>query len=114
MKKLHIKKGDMVIVNSGEDKGKTGKVLKVIVETSQLSEGEKIRICKIVSDAKPDFIKTSTGFDTHGATIEDVRLMKANVSSDVRIKAAGGIRSIEDARQMIEAGAIRIGASNLS
>lgn len=91
-----------------------GAILKVIVETSRLSEDEKIRICKIVSEAKADFIKTSTGFDTHGATIEDVRLMKANVSSNVRIKAAGGIRSTKDARQMIEAGAIRIGASNLS
>ena len=90
-----------------------GAILKVIIETCDLTEDEKIRLCRIVSDAKADFIKTSTGFGSAGAKVEDIVLMKNNVSEDVRIKAAGGIRTVESAREMIENGADRIGASKL-
>ena len=90
-----------------------GAILKVIIETCELTEDEKIRLCKIVSDAKADFIKTSTGFGSAGAKAEDIALMKQNVSPDVRIKAAGGIRTVASAKEMLENGAIRIGASRL-
>ncbi len=91
-----------------------GAILKVIIETCLLNEEEKIKLCKIVTKAGADFIKTSTGFGSMGATIEDVKLMKANVGGNVKVKAAGGIRTKELAAQMIEAGASRIGASNLN
>lgn len=90
-----------------------GAILKVIIETCSLTEEEKIRLCSIVTSAGADFIKTSTGFGSNGATIEDVKLMKSNVGSNVRIKAAGGIRTTELAKEMLENGAIRIGASGL-
>ncbi|SDX77587.1 deoxyribose-phosphate aldolase/phosphopentomutase,TIGR01696 [Ruminococcaceae bacterium YAD3003] len=90
-----------------------GALLKVIIETCDLTEDEKVRLCKIVSDAKADFIKTSTGFGSAGAKVEDIVLMKENVSPDVRIKAAGGIRTVAAAKEMLDAGAIRIGASKL-
>lgn len=90
-----------------------GAILKVIIETCFLTEEEKVTLCRIVTEAKADFIKTSTGFGTAGATIEDVKLMKANIGPDVQIKAAGGIRSFELAQEMIDAGANRIGASGL-
>ena len=90
-----------------------GAILKVIIETCDLTEEEKIRLCKIVSEAKADFIKTSTGFGSAGATVEDIVLMKNNVGPDVRIKAAGGIRTVASAREMLDNGAIRIGASKL-
>ena len=78
-----------------------------------MTQDEKIRLCRIVSDAKADFIKTSTGFGSAGAKVEDIVLMKNNISQDVRIKAAGGIRTVESAKEMLDAGAIRIGASRL-
>ena len=90
-----------------------GALLKVIIETCDLTQDEKIRLCRIVSDAKADFIKTSTGFGSAGAKVEDIVLMKNNISQDVRIKAAGGIRTVESAKEMLDAGAIRIGASRL-
>lgn len=90
-----------------------GALLKVIIETCDLTENEKIRLCKIVSEAKADFIKTSTGFGSAGAQVEDIVLMKKNISPDVRIKAAGGIRTVEAAKEMLDSGAIRIGASKL-
>jgi len=90
-----------------------GALLKVIIETCDLTEDEKVRMCKIVSDAKADFIKTSTGFGSAGAKVEDIVLMKNSVSPDVRIKAAGGIRTVAAAKEMIDNGAIRIGASKL-
>ena len=90
-----------------------GKLLKVIVEACLLTEEEKIRMCEIVSQSGADFIKTSTGFAASGATVEDVRLFRANISPDTRIKAAGGIRTFEQAQAMIEAGADRLGASAL-
>ena len=90
-----------------------GAILKVIIETCDLTEEEKIRLCKIVSDAHADFIKTSTGFGSAGAKVEDIVLMKNNISPDVRIKAAGGIRTVDSAGELIRNGAVRIGASKL-
>ena len=88
-------------------------ILKVIIETCYLTQDEKIALCKAVSNAKADFIKTSTGFGTNGATLEDIKLMKENVSKDVAIKAAGGIKTIEDAKNFINAGATRLGTSSI-
>ena len=89
------------------------KILKVIIETCLLSEDEKLRMCKIVTDAGADYIKTSTGFSTSGATLEDVRLMRANVGEKVLVKAAGGISGLEDAENFLEAGADRLGTSRV-
>lgn len=88
-----------------------GALLKVIIETCLLSEENKIDACKCVSDAQAEFIKTSTGFSTAGATVADVALMKKYVAPSVKIKAAGGIRSKQDALDMIAAGANRLGTS---
>ncbi|MEE1279833.1 MAG: deoxyribose-phosphate aldolase [Oscillospiraceae bacterium] len=89
------------------------KVLKVIIETCLLSEDEKIRMCKIVSDSGADFIKTSTGFSTAGATFEDVALLKKHCAPHLKIKAAGGISSIADAEKFIELSAERLGTSRI-
>ena len=88
-----------------------GKILKVIVETCLLTEEEKIALCKIVTEAGADYIKTSTGFSKAGAQLEDILLFKKHIGKNVKIKAAGGIRTLEDAEKFIEAGADRIGAS---
>ena len=88
-------------------------VLKVIVETCLLTDGEKVRLCRIVSDSGADYIKTSTGFSTAGATREDVALFKANVAPHVKIKAAGGISSLRDAEDFLELGAHRLGTSRI-
>jgi len=88
------------------------KVLKVIIETCYLTEEEKIKMCKIITEAKADYIKTSTGFGTAGATLEDIKLFKENIGPDVKIKAAGGIRTKEDMESYIEAGVSRIGCSS--
>ena len=85
--------------------------MKVIIETCLLTEEEKIALCKTVTEAKADYIKTSTGFSKAGATIEDVLLFKKHIGAGVKIKAAGGIRTLEDAEKFILAGADRIGAS---
>ena len=90
-----------------------GRILKVIIETCLLTEDEKIRMCKIVTEAGADFIKTSTGFSTAGATFDDVALFAANVGPDVKIKAAGGISSIADAEKFMELGASRLGTSRI-
>ncbi len=90
-----------------------GHILKVIIETCYLTEGEKIKLCEIVTEAGANFIKTSTGFGKYGATVEDVRLLREYVGANVKVKAAGGIKTIEDAVAMIEAGAERLGASSL-
>ena len=90
-----------------------GLVLKVIIETCLLTEEEKIELCKIVSVAGADYIKTSTGFSKSGATFEDVSLMDKYVASTVKIKAAGGISSIDDAEKFIELGASRLGTSRI-
>lgn len=87
------------------------KILKVIVEACLLTEEEKIRICKIVSQSGADFIKTSTGFSLHGATKEDVTLFAKHIAPHVKIKAAGGIRTIEDAKAYLSIGADRLGTS---
>ena len=90
-----------------------GRILKVIVEACLLTREEKVAVCRVVSMSGADFIKTSTGFSTGGATVEDVKLFKEHISPDLRIKAAGGIRTFEQAQAMLEAGADRIGASAL-
>lgn len=88
-----------------------GRVLKVIVEACLLTEAEKIRMCQLVTQAGADYIKTSTGFSTGGATLEDVALFRAHVGPDVKIKAAGGIRTIADAEAFLAQGADRLGTS---
>lgn len=88
-------------------------ILKVIIETCLLTEEEKIRMCEIVTESGADFIKTSTGFSTAGATFEDVRLMKEHVGENVRVKAAGGISTLEDAEKFLELGASRLGTSRI-
>lgn len=90
-----------------------GKILKVIVETCLLTEEEKLRACKLVTEAGADYIKTSTGFSKAGATLEDVRLMKKNVGEGVLVKAAGGISGLEDAQAFLDAGASRLGTSRV-
>ena len=89
------------------------KILKVIIETCLLTEEEKIRMCEAVTDAGADFIKTSTGFAGGGATFEDVKLFSEYVGPGVRIKAAGGISSMEDAERFLELGAQRLGTSRI-
>lgn len=90
-----------------------GHILKVIIETCYLTEEEKIKMCEIVTASGADFIKTSTGFGKYGATVEDVRLLREHVGENVKVKAAGGIKTLEDAVAMLEAGADRLGASSL-
>lgn len=88
------------------------KILKVIIETCYLTEEEKIAMCKAVTAAGADYIKTSTGFGTNGATMEDVLLMKQHIGADVKIKAAGGIRTKEDMEAYLAAGCARLGTSS--
>ena len=90
------------------------KLLKVIIETCYLTEEEKIELCKIVTEAKADYIKTSTGFGSAGATLEDIELFKKHIGPDVKIKAAGGIRTIEDALAYANVGCSRIGSSKVA
>ena len=111
-----VKEGDWTAVTEEIRAVKSacaGRVLKVIVEACQLTEEEKLAACRAVSEAGADFIKTSTGFSTGGATREDVALMRANVAPQVKVKAAGGIRSWEDARAFLDLGADRLGTSAL-
>ncbi|MGD7044024.1 deoxyribose-phosphate aldolase [Jeotgalibacillus proteolyticus] len=90
-----------------------GKALtKVIIETSLLTDEEKVIACELAVKAGADFVKTSTGFSTGGATIEDIQLMRKTVGPDIGVKASGGVRSTEDAANMVKAGATRIGASS--
>lgn len=89
-----------------------GVISKVIFENCYLTQEEKLRLCAIASRIKPDFIKTSTGFGTSGAAVEDVRLMRENVCPEVKVKAAGGIRDLDTCLAMIQAGAERIGTSS--
>ncbi len=91
-----------------------GRILKVIIEACLFEEREKIDLCRVVSMSGADFVKTSTGFSAGGATVEDVALFKEYISPDMRVKAAGGVRSFEQAQALIEAGADRIGASALA
>ena len=90
-----------------------GTVLKVIIETCLLTEDEKVKMCRIVSDSGADYIKTSTGFAGGGADLKDIGLFVQNISPDLKIKAAGGIRTFEDAKAFLQCGASRIGTSSL-
>lgn len=89
------------------------KILKVIIETCLLTEEEKIRMCHAVTNAGADYIKTSTGFSKAGATFEDIQLFSENIGEDVKMKAAGGISSMEDAEKFLELGADRLGTSRI-
>ncbi|HEY8436545.1 MAG TPA: deoxyribose-phosphate aldolase [Haloplasmataceae bacterium] len=89
-----------------------GKTVKVIIETALLTDEEKVQVCLAAKRAGAHFVKTSTGFSTGGATVEDVKLMKDTVGDEVEVKASGGVRSREDAIKMIDAGATRIGTSS--
>lgn len=88
------------------------KILKIIVETCYLSKDEKIKLCRIITDVEADYIKTSTGFGTDGARVADIELFRNNIGFDVKIKAAGGIKTAEQFRSFYEAGCDRIGASS--
>ena len=90
-----------------------GKILKVIIETCLLTEEEKIKMCEIVTKAGAEYIKTSTGFSTGGATFDDVALMRKHIGADVKVKAAGGISSFDDAEKFTSLGADRLGTSRL-
>ncbi|AIF43387.1 deoxyribose-phosphate aldolase [Virgibacillus halodenitrificans] len=102
-----VKQDIATVVKAAENKALT----KVIIETSLLTEDEKIRACKLAKEAGADFVKTSTGFSTGGATVEDIKLMRKTVGSDLGVKASGGVRDLETTKAMIDAGATRIGAS---
>lgn len=90
-----------------------GKILKVIIETCLLTEEEKIKMCQLVTEAGADFIKTSTGFSSAGATFSDIELFSENIGEGVKMKAAGGIASLEDAERFISLGAERLGTSRI-
>ncbi len=89
------------------------KILKVIIETCLLTDEEKIKMCEIVTESKADYIKTSTGFSTAGATFDDIELFSKHIGENVKMKAAGGIASIEDAEKFIKLGASRLGTSRI-
>lgn len=103
-----VEKDIKAVVDAAKGKALT----KVIIETCLLSDEEKEMACKLSVNAGADFVKTSTGFSTGGATVEDIALMRKTVGPDLGVKASGGVRSLEDAQNMIEAGATRIGASS--
>lgn len=108
-KEYHIVKEDIeAVVNVAKDKA----LVKVIIETCLLTDEEKSMACKLSLEAGADYVKTSTGFSTGGATVEDVRLMRSIVGPNIGVKASGGIRDSKKTREMIEAGASRIGASS--
>ena len=111
-----IKSGDWAFVKrdiEGVVLAARGKALtKVIIETCLLTDEEKVKACTVAKLAGANFVKTSTGFSTGGATVEDIRLMRQTVGPDMGVKASGGVRTYEDAMKMIEAGASRIGTSN--
>lgn len=111
----HVKNGDFDLVEQEIRRLKEiveEKILKVIIETCYLTEEEKVRMCGIVTEAGADYIKTSTGFGTGGATLEDIRLFKEHVGEQVKIKAAGGVKTVEDMEAFIAEGADRIGSSS--
>ena len=111
---LKDKKYDLILDEiKAIHKACNGKILKVIIETCLLTEEEKIKMCEIVTESGAEYIKTSTGFSTSGATFDDVALMKKYVGKNVKIKAAGGITSFADAEKFIELGADRLGTSRL-
>ena len=111
---LKDKKYDDILSEINEvKKACNGKLLKVIIETCLLTDDEKIKMCQIVSDTKAAYIKTSTGFSTGGATPEDVKLMVENVGPYTKVKASGGIKTLEDAEMYIKLGASRLGTSKV-
>lgn len=111
---LRAKEYDYVLNEIVEIKKTCGdKILKVIIETCLLTDEEKIKMCELVTEAKADYIKTSTGFSTAGATFEDVALFAKHIGPNVKIKAAGGISSFDDGQKFIELGASRLGTSRL-
>ncbi|KAB2333918.1 deoxyribose-phosphate aldolase [Bacillus mesophilum] len=103
-----VEKDIKAVVDAAKGKALT----KVIIETSLLTEDEKVKACELSVKAGADFVKTSTGFSTGGATAEDIALMRKTIGPDLGVKASGGVRSAEDAEKMIKAGATRIGASS--
>jgi deoxyribose-phosphate aldolase len=103
-----VEKDIKAVVDAAEGKALT----KVIIETSLLTEEEKVKACQLAVSAGADFVKTSTGFSTGGATVQDVELMRKTVGPDVGVKASGGIKGLEDAEAVVKAGANRIGASS--
>ncbi|MEH7093558.1 deoxyribose-phosphate aldolase [Neobacillus vireti] len=103
-----VEKDILAVVEAAKGKA----LVKVIIETCLLTNEEKVRACELAVKAGADFVKTSTGFSTGGATVADIRLMRQTVGPDVGVKASGGVRSREDALAMVEAGATRIGASS--
>ena len=105
--------GDVAEDISAVRKATEGKLLKVIIECCLLTDEEKVRLCKIVSDCGADYIKTSTGFSKGGATREDVKLMRENSPETLKVKAAGGISSLQDAEDFIALGADRLGTSRV-
>ena len=112
----YVKDGkyDLILDEINEvKKACSGKLLKVIIETCLLTDEEKIKLCNIVSKSNADYIKTSTGFSTAGATKNDIKLFAENIYGDLKIKAAGGISSLEDAEDFITLGASRLGTSRI-
>ncbi len=103
-----VKKDIEGVVNAAKGKALT----KVIIETCLLTDEEKVIACKLSKEAGADYVKTSTGFSTGGATVEDIKLMRETVGPEMGVKASGGVRSKEDAEAMVKAGASRIGTSN--
>ncbi|AQS05857.1 deoxyribose-phosphate aldolase [Clostridium beijerinckii] len=103
-----VKEDIEAVVNAAKGKA----LVKVIIETCLLTDEEKVKACEIAKEAKADFVKTSTGFSTGGATKEDIALMRKNVGPDLGVKASGGVRDFKAAMEMINAGASRIGSSN--
>ncbi len=111
---LRAKNYDYVLNEIKEIKAACGdNILKVIIETCLLTDEEKIKMCELVTEAKADYIKTSTGFSTAGATFEDIELFSKHIGPDVKMKAAGGIGSIADAEKFMELGADRLGTSRV-
>ena len=111
---LKEKKYDDILEEINEIKSAcNGKILKVIIETCLLTKDEIVRMCEIVSKSNADYIKTSTGFSTNGAKLEDIKLMKEHIFNNKKIKAAGGLSSFKEAKEYIEIGATRLGTSRL-
>lgn len=103
-----VKNDIKLVVDIAKDKA----IVKVIIETSLLTDEEKIKACELAMEAEADFVKTSTGFSIGGATLEDVKLMKSIVGGNLEVKASGGVRDIHTAKKMIQAGATRLGTSS--
>ena len=111
---LEDKRYDLILNEIKEVKNAcNGKILKVIIETCLLTDDEKIKMCGIVTEAGADFIKTSTGFSTGGATFSDIELFSKNIGENVKMKAAGGIGSLDDAEKFLSLGAERLGTSRI-